>query len=59
MPAAWCLAIPMIGEREVAAELLAHAARMGTLRPGLIRIGTRVLPDGTSRTWSPPRSACT
>ena len=35
MPAAWCLASPKIGEREVAAGLLAHAARAGALRPGL------------------------
>ncbi len=34
MPAAWCLASPKIGEREVAAELLAHATRTGALRPG-------------------------
>ena len=41
MPAAWCLADPKIGEREVAAELLAHAARTGALRPGLILIGDK------------------
>ncbi len=39
MPVAWCLASPKIGEREVAAGLLAHAARTGALRPGLILIG--------------------
>jgi hypothetical protein len=39
MPVAWCLADPKIGEREVAADLLAHAARIGALRPGLILIG--------------------
>jgi hypothetical protein len=27
MPTAWCLASPKTGEREIAAELLAHAAR--------------------------------
>jgi hypothetical protein len=35
MPAAWCLASPKAGERKVAADLLAHAARTGALRPGL------------------------
>jgi hypothetical protein len=30
---------PKTGEREVAAELLAHAARTAALRPGLILIG--------------------
>ena len=32
---------PKIGEREVAGELLAHAARAGALRPGLILIGDK------------------
>jgi hypothetical protein len=41
MPVAWCLADPKIGEREAAAELLAHAARTGALRPGLILIGDK------------------
>jgi hypothetical protein len=41
MPAAWCLADPEIGEREVAAGLLAHAARTGALRPGLTLIGDK------------------
>ena len=41
MPAAWCLASPQIGEREVAAELLTHAARTGALRPGLTLIGDK------------------
>jgi hypothetical protein len=41
MPAAWCLASPKTGEREVAAELLAHAARTGALRPGLTLIGDK------------------
>jgi len=35
MPTAWCLASPRIGEREVAAGLLAHAHRTHALRPGL------------------------
>jgi DDE family transposase len=39
MPVAWCLASPKTGEREVAADLLAHAARTGALRPGLILTG--------------------
>jgi DDE family transposase len=41
MPVAWCLADPKLGEREVAAELLAHAARTGALRPGLTLIGDK------------------
>jgi hypothetical protein len=41
MPVAWCLADPKIGEREVAADLLAHAARSGALRPELILIGDK------------------
>src|SRR5438874_2354527 len=41
MPVAWCLADPKLGEREVAGELLAHAARTGALRPGLILIGDK------------------
>jgi hypothetical protein len=39
MPTAWCLASPQIGEREVAAGLLAHAHRTHALRPGLTLIG--------------------
>ena len=41
MPVAWCLADPKIGEREVAGELLAPAARTGVLRPELILIGDK------------------
>jgi hypothetical protein len=41
MPVAWCLATPKIGEREVAAELLAHARQAGALRAGLILIGDK------------------
>ena len=41
MPVAWCLADPKLGEREVAGELLAHAARAGALRAGLILIGDK------------------
>jgi hypothetical protein len=40
LPVAWCLANPKIGEREVAAELLAHARDTEALRPG-----TAVLTD--------------
>jgi DDE family transposase len=36
MPAAWCLADPKIGEREVAAELLGHARDIGALRDQMI-----------------------
>jgi hypothetical protein len=32
---------PKTGERQVAGELLAHAARTGALRPGLILIGDK------------------
>jgi hypothetical protein len=39
--AAWCLANPKLGEREVAAGLLAHAARTGALRPGLTLTGDK------------------
>jgi hypothetical protein len=39
MPVAWCLASPKIGEREVAADLLAPAARTSALRPGLTLTG--------------------
>jgi hypothetical protein len=45
MPVAWCLADPKIGEREVAASLLAHAAGTGSLRPGLILIGDKGFAD--------------
>ncbi len=41
MPVAWCLASPKTGEREVAGELLAHAARTSALRPGLTLIGDK------------------
>jgi hypothetical protein len=41
MPVAWCLASPQIGERDVAAELLAHATRTAALRPGLTLIGDK------------------
>jgi hypothetical protein len=41
MPVAWCLASPKTGEREAAAELLAHAARTGALRPGLTLVGDK------------------
>jgi hypothetical protein len=41
MPVGWCLADPKIGEREVAGELLACAARTGALRAGLTLIGDK------------------
>ena len=41
MPVAWCLASPKLGERDVAAELLAHAGHTGALRPGLTLIGDK------------------
>jgi hypothetical protein len=41
MPTAWCLASPKLGEREVAAALLAHASRTHALRPGLTLIGDK------------------
>jgi hypothetical protein len=36
MPAAWCLADPKIGERDVAADLLAHARDIGALADGTV-----------------------
>ncbi len=41
MAVAWCPADPELGEREVAGELLAHAARAGALRPGLTLAGDK------------------
>jgi hypothetical protein len=58
MPTVWCLADPKLGEREVAGELLAHAARTGALRPGLILVGDKGFAAGSSRTWSPPGTGC-
>jgi len=43
MPVAWCLAGPKIGERGVAAELLAHARERGALRPGMIVLADKGL----------------
>src|SRR5690606_7167971 len=43
MPVAWCLANPKIGEREVAAELLAHARDLGALTPGMIVLADKGL----------------
>ena len=57
MPAAWCRASPKIGEREVAAELLAHAARTGALQPGPILIGDKGFAGQGSSTWSPRGTA--
>lgn len=41
MPAAWCLANPTLGEREVAQGLLAQAARQGVLRPGMVIVADK------------------
>jgi hypothetical protein len=43
MPAAWCLADPKLGEREVATELLAHARDTGALREGMIVLADKGL----------------
>ena len=43
MPVTWCLADPKIGEREVAAELLDHAAHCGALHPGMIVLADKGL----------------
>ncbi len=43
MPATWCLADPKIGEREVAAELLAQARDSGALREGTIVLADKGL----------------
>ena len=43
MPVTWCLADPKIGEREVAAELLAHARDSGALRAGMIVLADKGL----------------
>jgi hypothetical protein len=43
MPAAWCLADPKLGERDVAAELLAHARDTGALRDQMIVLADKGL----------------
>ena len=43
MPEAWCLADPKLGEREVAAELLAHARDLGALRDGMFVLADKGL----------------
>jgi hypothetical protein len=43
LPVAWCLADPKLGEREVAAELLAHARDLGALRDGMIVLADKGL----------------
>jgi hypothetical protein len=43
MPVAWCLADPKIGEREAAAELLAHARDLGALRDQMIVLADKGL----------------
>lgn len=41
MPVVWCLADPKLGEREVAAELLAHARDLTALATGVVVIGDK------------------
>jgi hypothetical protein len=43
MPVTWCLADPKLGERAVAAELLAHARGTGALREGMIVLADKGL----------------
>jgi hypothetical protein len=43
MPAAWCLADPKIGEREIAADLLDLARETGALRAGMIVLADKGL----------------
>jgi hypothetical protein len=43
MPVAWCLANPKPGERDVAAELLAHARELGALQPGTVVLADKGL----------------
>jgi hypothetical protein len=43
MPVAWCLADPKLGEREVAADLLAHARHSGALREQMIVLADKGL----------------
>jgi hypothetical protein len=41
MPIVWCLADPKLGEREVAADLLAHACDLAALPTGVVVIGDK------------------
>jgi len=41
MPVVWCLADPKLGEREVAADLLAHACDLAALPAGVVVIGDK------------------
>jgi hypothetical protein len=43
MPVAWCLADPKLGEREVAAELLAQAREQQALRAGMVVLADKGL----------------
>ena len=43
MPVAWCLADPKLGEREVAAELLAQARDQQALRAGMVELADKGL----------------
>lgn len=47
MPVAWCLADPKIGEREVAAELFAHARDLGALPEKVVVLADKDL-SGTA-----------
>jgi hypothetical protein len=47
MPAAWCLANPTHGEREVAEGLLDRAARQHILRPGMVVLADKGLAGRT------------
>ena len=54
MPVAWCLADPKLGERDVAAELLAHARDTGALRDGMILLGGQGPGRAETSKRSPP-----
>jgi hypothetical protein len=41
MPVVWCLTDPKLGERDVAAELLAHACDLAALPAGVVVIGDK------------------
>jgi Transposase DDE domain len=41
MPVVWCLADPKLGEREVAADLLAHACDLAAFPAGVVVIGDK------------------
>lgn len=41
MPVVWCLADPRLGEREVAADLLAHACDLAAFPAGVVVTGDK------------------